>query len=305
MLRLVGRRLLFIAVVTLVIIFFINLGMRMTRNSDTLEPNYDVLQQAILAWADTRSYLSNAIQGDLGVMRTQNNRVEMKTLLVEAYVNSMGLLLVALLLAVLVGIPLGVIAALTKQGRWVSALMGITIVGIAVPTFFAALLWRQAEIFYVYLGGRPLVSVAGFGWDYQHMALPVLVLAARPLAYLTRASFLGFQRTMGEDYIRTAYAKGIGQLGTVIRHATPNVAVAVLTAIGVSLRFAMGALPIVEFFFVWPGIGLRLLEAINSRQTAVVITLAVALGLTFLLLNTLLDLSYRFIDPRLREEMNA
>jgi peptide/nickel transport system permease protein len=81
----------------------------------------------------------------------------------------------------------------------------------------------------------------------------------------------------------------------------PNVAVPILTAIGVSLRFALVALPVVEFFFVWPGIGLRMLEAINARQTALVVSLALALGLTFLILNLLLDLAYWLVDPRVRE----
>ena len=78
-------------------------------------------------------------------------------------------------------------------------------------------------------------------------------------------------------------------------------AVPILTAIGVSLRYAMVALPVVEFFFIWPGMGLRMLEAINGRQTAVVVTLALALGLTFLILNLLLDLAYWVVDPRIRE----
>lgn len=303
MLSLVSRRLLFMLTVTVAIVFFINLGMRMTRNSEVLQPNFALKQQALIAWDDTRSYLANAGRGELGTMRLDNAQVDVKQLLKEAYVNSMGLLLVSLLVATVIGIPLGIFAALTKRSKFVTVLMGVTVIGIAVPTFFAALLWRQAEIYYVYYFGRPLVSIAGFGWDYKHMTLPVLVLAARPLAYLTRASFLGFQRVMHEDYIRTAYSKGVGQVGAVFRHASPNVAVPVLTAVGVSLRFALGALPIVEFFFLWPGMGLRLLEAINSRQTVVVITLAVALGLTFLIVNMLLDMAYRLVDPRIREEI--
>jgi peptide/nickel transport system permease protein len=216
----------------------------------------------------------------------------------------MGLLILALTAAALIGLPLGALAALFKQSKSLRLLMALTILGISVPSFFAAILWRQAEIFIVYYFGRPLVSVAGFGWDYQHMTLPLLVLASRPLAYLTRAAFLGFKRAMEEDYIRTAYSKGLSQMKTVIRHALPNVAVPILTAIGVSLRFALGALPIVEFFFLWPGLGLRLLEAIDARQTAVVITLVAALGFTFLLINMLLEIAYWLIDPRIREESN-
>ncbi|MCB8943644.1 MAG: ABC transporter permease [Ardenticatenaceae bacterium] len=303
MLRLIGRRLLFITTVTLAIIFLIHLGMRLSRNSEIAQPEFDIALYSTLAWTDTRDYLGRALQGEFGTVRSSSGAaIPIRSILAEAYLNSMGLLLIALAAATLIGIPLGAAAALLKQSKSIPALMGITVLGISVPSFFAAILWRQAEIYYVYFFGHPLVSVVGFGWDYQHMTLPLLVLSARPLAYLTRAAFLGFKRTMEEDYIRTAYSKGLGQMGTVIRHALPNVAVPLLTAMGVSLRFALGALPIVEFFFLWPGLGLRLLEAIDARQTAVVVTLATALGLTFLTINFLLDIAYWVIDPRIREE---
>jgi peptide/nickel transport system permease protein len=145
------------------------------------------------------------------------------------------------------------------------------------------------------------VNIAGFGWDFDHMLLPVLVLVARPLAYLTRSSFISVGRVMEEDFIRTAHSKGLRMMDVVNVHALRNVAVPVLTAVGVSLRFSLGVLPIVEFFFVWPGMGLRMLEAIQLRQTVTVVTLAVALGFTFLAINLLLDVVYRIVDPRLRE----
>jgi ABC-type dipeptide/oligopeptide/nickel transport system permease component len=149
--------------------------------------------------------------------------------------------------------------------------------------------------------GHRLVSVAGFGWDFQHMLLPVFVLAAWPLAYLTRASFLSLGRVMEEDYIRTAYAKGLTRNWTVRDHALRNMAVPLLTALGVSVRFALSALPVVEFFFAWPGLGVGLLTAINSRQATVVVVLALALGLTILFVNLGLDVIYRVVDPRMRE----
>jgi ABC-type dipeptide/oligopeptide/nickel transport system permease component len=213
----------------------------------------------------------------------------------------MGLLLVALAAAILIGLPLGLVASLIRRRNLNLPILAVTILGISAPAFFIALLLRQGELYYVRIFGYPLVSIAGFGWDYKHMLLPVIVLAARPLAYLTRASFNSLSGTMEEDYIRTAYAKGLSRNRAVNRHALPNVAVPVLTAIGVSLRFALVALPVVEFIFVWPGMGLRMLEAINARQTGVVVTLALALGLTFLLINLLLDMAYWLVDPRIRE----
>ncbi|MEJ2749331.1 MAG: ABC transporter permease subunit [Anaerolineae bacterium] len=97
-------------------------------------------------------------------------------------------------------------------------------------------------------------------------------------------------------------SKGLRRSMIVLVHALKNIAVPVLTAVSVSLRFSLSSLPVVEFFFAWPGLGLRLIEAINGRQTTVVVTLAFALGLTFLIVNLLLDVIYRMIDPRLRSE---
>lgn len=301
MLQLLSRRIVFILVVCLSIALFVHLGMRMVRNSEIREPNYDLVTQTKLAWEDTRGYLRGALRGDLGSIRVGPQTVPISQLLRESYVNSMGLLLIALAAAVLIGLPLGLIASLIKRRNLNLPILAVTILGISAPAFFIALLLRQGELYYVRIFGYPLVSIAGFGWDFKHMLLPVIVLAARPLAYLTRASFISMSSAMEEDYIRTAFAKGLSRNRAVNFHALPNVAVPILTAIGVSLRFALVALPVVEFFFVWPGMGLRMLEAIDNRQTAVVVTLALALGLTFLLLNLLLDLAYWLVDPRIRE----
>jgi ABC-type dipeptide/oligopeptide/nickel transport system permease component len=105
---------------------------------------------------------------------------------------------------------------------------------------------------------------------------------------------------MQKDYIRTAYAKGLLRRRVVNVHAMRNLAVPVLTAVGVSLRFSLGSLPVVELFFNWPGLGFQLIQAIDARQTALVTSLALQMGLTFLLANLALDLLYRVIDPRLR-----
>ena len=301
MLQLISRRLFFILLVCLLIVFFVNLGMRMIRNSEVPEPSYDLVLNSRIALQDTRAYLQRLTQGDLGFARTSAGSEPILEVLKQTYINSMGLLLTALALAIIIGLPLGALAALSKSKSVTLPVLALTIVGISVPAFFAALLLRTGELYYVRYTGRQLVKVAGFGWDYKHMLLPVLVLAARPLAYLTRASFLSLRGTMDEDYIRTARAKGLKNRTVINIHAVPNIAVPVLTAIGVSLRFALVALPVVEFFFLWPGIGLLMLEAINGRQTILVVTLALALGLTFLVLNLFLDVAYWFVDPRIRE----
>lgn len=302
MLRLVGNRLLFILSVCLLIVFAVNLGMDMASNSSVKEPSYDLVEFSIDAWTNTRAYIESALDGDLGTINHEVlGPIPIWELLKDTYIKSMGLLLVSLVIATILGLSFGTFAALVKKQQIVLALLILTILGISTPSFFAGLLLQQGEVKYFQATGEQLVKMAGFGWDIKHMLMPVLVLTARPLAYLTRSSFLSLSQVMDENYIRTAHSKGLRQRWVVYVHALRNIAVPVLTAIGVSLRFSLSTLPVVEFFFAWPGVGLRLLEAINARQTDVVVTLALALGLTFLLINLFLDIAYRLIDPRLRE----
>lgn len=301
MLRFLGRRLAFILFVSLLIVFFAHMGMRMVRNSETSSPIFDVKTIGKLAWVDTRSYIVSAAKGDLGLINTTYGLVRVKDLIAAAYGNSMGLLMVSLVAATIIGMLIGSIIALTKYRRLVLPLLTVTILGISTPSFVAALLLQVGELKYLATFGRRLVSMAGFGWDFEHMLMPVLVLSARPLAYITRAAFLALRRIMEEDFIRTAYSKGLSRMRTLNIHAFRNLAVPVLTAVGVSLRFSLSSLPVVEMFFGWPGMGKRLVEAIDSRETSIVVSLALALGLTFMLTNLILDVIYRFIDPRLRE----
>jgi peptide/nickel transport system permease protein len=302
MLRLIAQRTVFIILVLIAIIFFIHMGMRMTHNSEVLAPNYDLVEYAQLAWADTRAYLTELIHRDLGSVRVNGVVVPIRDIVVESYINSMALLLISLALATILGLWIGSTMALTKQKRFITLILALTVVGMSLPAFFGGLLLQRAEIWYVARGGKPFVSMAGFGWDMKHMLLPILVLMARPLAQLTRTSFVSLDRTMKEDYIQTAYAKGLSTTHTVNRHAMKNIAIPFLTAVGVSLRFSLSALPIVELFFLWPGIGLRMLQAISLRQTTLVVTLALALGVTFLVINLILDVAYWMIDPRLRNQ---
>jgi ABC-type dipeptide/oligopeptide/nickel transport system permease component len=289
MLRFILRRAASTAILSVVIIFFVYLGMSMVPNSRVPRPEYNLAQRSIGAWQDTRALLFG------------HTPLPQAGLLWQAYVNSMGLLLVALVSAAILGLWIGGAAALTRKRRLTLPLLALTIVGISTPSFLAALLLQVGELRFLHTFGRRLVSMAGFGWDFEHMFMPVVVLAALPLAYLTRAAFLALSRVMEEDYMRTALSKGLSKRQAVNAHALRNVAIPALTAIGVSIRFSLSTLPVVEVFFAWPGMGRRLLEAIDTRQTTVVVILATALGLTFLLVNLVLDIAYRLVDPRTRE----
>jgi peptide/nickel transport system permease protein len=306
MARFIVQRLIFVAIISVVIVFAAHLGMRMVGNSTAPEPNFDLVVHGRAAWAESKIFFSNLLRGDLGTFHTVIGTAEVELDVVdylrESFVNSMGLLLAALAASAVIGIYLGSAIALTKNKFIALPVLTLTIIGISTPSFFAGMLFRSFEIWHLSRFDNIFLSAAGFGWDYRHMTYPVLVLAARPLAYLTRTSFIALENVMREDYIRTAFSKGLHERWVVIEHALKNMAVPVLTAVGVSLRFSLSTLPVVEFFFVWPGIGLRLVEAIRNQQTLVAVTLAFALGLVLQLVNAILDIIYRLVDPRLREE---
>ncbi|MDX1379239.1 MAG: ABC transporter permease, partial [Anaerolineales bacterium] len=208
----------------------------MSRNSEVREPDYDVVNHGQQAWSDTRAYIEDLFAGDLGSINHELlGEITIWKLLEDTYIKSMGLLGVALLASALLGTFVGVMAALIKNKRIVLAILVLTILGVSTPSFFAGLLLQQGELRYLDIFGRPLVKMAGFGWDFEHMLMPVLVLMARPLAYLTRTSFIALNRILEENFIRTAYAKGLYRRRVVTVHALKNIAVPVLTAIGVSL----------------------------------------------------------------------
>lgn len=294
------RRVLFIFLVAASIVYFTFLGMTIISRGTGTQQDNSFSTAAVQAWENSREFFSGLFQGDPGSVPTVSGEEPVADLATQAFKNSLGLLSIALLCAVILGVLAGGLAAVSRSRRREFGLLFATLAGVSIPSFAMAVLLQMAGISYTVTFGSRLVSMGGFEWDIQHMLLPVLVLAARPLAYITRATYLAMKAVMDEDYIRTAYAKGLSQSRTALVHALRNMGISLLSAIGVSLRFSLSVLPIVEFIFGWPGLGLRFLEGINNRVPLQVVTLALIIGLTIQVISFLLDLSYRFIDPRLR-----
>lgn len=197
MLRFIGKRLVFIASVCVLIIYTVSMGMRMARNSSVSEPSYNLARFGQQAWVDTRLYIEDAFAGSLGsVNHPVLGNVLISKLLRDTYFKSIGLLLVALLISTALGLWMGSFAALVKKQHVVFALLLLTILGISAPSFFAGFLLQYGETLYFRTFGTQLVKMAGFGWDVEHMLMPILVLMARPLAYLTRASYISLSHVM-------------------------------------------------------------------------------------------------------------
>ncbi|MCK4472750.1 MAG: ABC transporter permease subunit, partial [Anaerolineae bacterium] len=201
--------------------------------------------------------------------------------------------------AVALGVPLGIAVALARRKGGASLVLLLSVLGVSTPSFLLAMLFWVVNIQMHRRFDITVLPSAGFGLD-AHLIMPALVLAARPLAQIAQITYVSMSEVLREDYIRTARAKGLPWRVVRNRHALRNVLIPILTTLGTSLRFSLASLPVVEYFFAWPGVGLMLLEAIELGMTPLVTDLIVSLGLLFLLINLALELIYPLLDPRLR-----
>ena len=297
LLRFTGR-LLSIPVLLIALVFLVALAINLGQ-----EGNLQALPSAVPSAAGfTADYLQGLARGDLGVIasgRRASASTPVTTDLGRALPKSLGLLAFALTLAALVGLILGIIAAFRRASRFSELLLFVSVLGTSTPSFFAAMILIWFAVWLYQTTSRHIVPISGFGWDL-HLLLPSLVLAARPAAAVTRLSYNALVEILESDYIRTATAKGLRPRLILLRHVLRNAGVPILTTVGVSLRFSLAVLPIVEYIFNWPGIGLRLLKSIEAQDTTAVIGMTLPLILLFVLVNLLLEVLYPLVDPRLR-----
>jgi ABC-type dipeptide/oligopeptide/nickel transport system permease subunit len=293
LLAFLGPRLLFGVLVLLFIIWLSYLGLNMAGGMS-------VGEAALNAFPDTLAYVQRLLHGDIGMTGIASGSlisVPVSEVVSVLLPRSLGLVGISVLLATVLGLILGSRAASRGAKRSLGVLIA-TIIGISIPSFFAAFLLQWIVISLTQRTGRPLLPVGGYGWD-THLVLPVLVLAARPLAQITRIAFVSISDVNNEDYVRTARSKGLKNYQITIGHVMRNAAIPILTTVGISVRFALAILPIVESFFGWPGAGAALLKGIAQQDDDLVVALLLCFGLLFILINLILELSYRLIDPRL------
>ena len=289
------RHLAFGLIVLLALIFVTYFGVNAARGMSTGEA-------AAVAVSDTVDYIGRLLQGDLGMTTAGSDSflaIPVSQVIAERLPRSLALMGISLLSATIVGLTLGISAA--KRGTKRSlAIIITTIIGVSVPSFFAAFLLQWAIVTLTRETGRTWLPVGGWGWD-SHLILPVLVLAARPLAQITRVTFVSVRDVLDQDYIRTAYSKGLRHIQVMGWHVMRNAAIPTLVTISVSLSFILGSLPVVELYFGIPGIGFTLLGAIARQDDDLAVALLLCLGILFLVVQFLLDIGNRLVDPRSAE----
>lgn len=246
------------------------------------------------------AWLGGLLAGDLGESYTYS--VPVSRLILDRLAVSLPLALIAISLSTMIAIPLGVLAA-ARRGRlsdW--GVMGFSQLGVAIPNFWFALLLIM--LFSVQFGWLP---AGGFsGWDrgfwpaLRSLTLPAIALALPQAAILARVTRSSVLETLGEDYVRTARAKGLSRTATLWRHVLRNALIPVVTIMGLQFSFLLAGTIIIENVFYLPGLGRLILQSIENRDLIVVRDLVVLLAGIVILINFLVDLLYALIDPRLR-----
>jgi len=221
-------------------------------------------------------------------------------LVLQRYPYTLALTLAALVIGIVISIPFGIVSALHRNG-WQDRTLGVvSLVGLSFPNF--ALGPILILIFSISLGWLP-VSTAGSGsvGDFLlHLILPALTLGLSLAAVLTRMVRTAMLEELGQDYIRTARAKGLNENQVVYHHALRNALIPILTVIGLQFGSLLAGAIVTETIFSWPGIGRLTLSAISNRDYALVQGCILAVGLTYVAVNLLTDIAYTIVNPRIR-----
>jgi peptide/nickel transport system permease protein len=237
-------------------------------------------------------FLANALRGDFGIsFRHQQPALG---LVLERLPATLELAFAALLLAVVVALPLGIVAAI-RRGRAVDAVaMGFAVVGQSTPTFWMGIM--LILIVSVELGWLPTSGRGGF----ENLILPAITLGAQFAALLARLTRTSMLEVLGQDFLTTARAKGLRERTVVLRHALKNAAVPVITLAGLQFGTLLGGAVVTETVFAWPGVGRLAVQSILVRDYPVVQAGVFVLALSFVMINLLVDLAYGQLDPRIR-----
>lgn len=275
--------------------------------SDLFNSQYFIFVGRIL-----RGDLGNSIQGNVPISQE----------LARRFPSTMEMAFAAMALAVVIGVPLGIIAAI-RRNSWIdSASMFLALAGVSFPVFVLGLI--AIYVFSVQLRWFPSGQRldAGISVDpitgmvildsllqgnsraffnaIHHMVLPSIVLATIPLAIIARITRSAMLEVLHQDYIRTAHSKGLRERVVVVRHALRNALLPVVTVIGLTLGGLLSGALLTETIFAWPGIGKWLYDAISGRDYPIVQSVTLVIALVYVGVNLLVDLSYAFLDPRIR-----
>ena len=237
-------------------------------------------------------FVINAVRGDLGT--SIRSRRPVSTEIGENVGSTAQLAIASMAVAIAIGVPLGLMAALFRSSWFDAGSMIVALLGVSMPSFWLGLL--MIVTFSLHLGWFPATG----GGDLHHLVLPAVtlgMLASAIIARLTRSSML---EVLGQDYVRTARAKGLAWWGVVVRHALKNALIPVITIFGLQFGNLLAGAVIVETVFSRPGLGRLIVGGILAKDFPLVQGTVLFVATAYVLINVLVDLTYAFVDPRIR-----
>lgn len=261
-------------------------------------------------WMQYLKFLHGAIHGDLGKSFIYNESAI--KLVLQRLPATMELAFAALFMAIVVGVPLGLVAGLTPDSRLSRIIMAGSIMGFSLPTFWVGLMLIMA--FSVNLGLLPssgrgeTVEVFGLQWSFltanglYHMILPAINLALFKVSLVIRLTQAGVREVMPLDYIKFARAKGLSSLRIITVHVLRNIMIPLVTVLGLELGSTIAGAVVTESIFSWPGAGKLILDSINGLDRPVILAYLIIIVCVFVTINLLVDIAYRLLDPRVRLE---
>jgi peptide/nickel transport system permease protein len=256
------------------------------------------------------SYVGNLLRGDFG--HSFEKSLEVRTIYFERLPNSLKLGLVAFVISMVLGLPLGMLSALRVNTWWDNAGKAVALLGLSMPGFFVGLV--LIVVFGVHLGWLPVLGKgrSAFIWnepatwvtfwfkDWKHLVMPAFALGWYFAGAMLRITRSGMLDVLGSDYIKLVRLKGVPEQVVLAKHALKNSMIPVLTLAGLNLLIMVNVAVVIEVIFNWPGVGQLLYDGLSNRDFPMVQGVVLMSGLMIVVLNFVIDVLYGYVDPRIR-----
>jgi peptide/nickel transport system permease protein len=264
-----------------------------TATPETIDHIREQLGLKLPLWQQYLGFLGRLARGDLGIS-TRTGAPVMNEIATRAPFTA-ELAIASLLIAIAVGVTAGVLAATRRNSAADLGLSGGAVFGVSMPTYWLGLM--LIILFAVHLRVLP---AAGADQGLVSLVLPAITLALFSMGLVARQTRSAMLEVLGQDFVRTARAKGAPRSAVLVRHALRNALLPIVTTIGLQFGFLLGGAVLTESVFAWPGVGRLLVDSIGSRDYPVVQGIVLLLSLVFIVINLLTDLVYALVDPRIR-----
>lgn len=239
-------------------------------------------------------FIGNAARGNFG--RSYISKKEVVPEIIGRFPATLQLAFFGVLIAIIIGIPVGIISATRQYSIFDSVSMFFALLGVSMPNF-----WQGLMLILIFAVNLRWLPSSGYG-SFQHIILPALTLGTSAAAIITRMTRSSMLEVIRQDYIRTARAKGVAENKVIIKHALKNALIPVITVVGLQFGYLLGGAVLTETVFSWPGIGRLLVEAIRQKDTPMVQACVIFIAVTFSIVNLAIDILYAFIDPRIKSQ---